>query len=509
MWNSWGFNLSGKPVSKTEIKSMTDAIAHRGPDGEGQWIDGPIGLGHRRLSIIDLSTNGSQPMVSRSGVVIVYNGEIYNFLELRRELESYGITFKSKTDTEVLLEAMEFWGLDAISKFNGMFAFALWDCKKQELLLARDRYGQKPLYYTTVANSFMFGSEQKAFTFHKKFHKNLYIPALVEYLTFQNIFTDNTLLEGVRLLPAGKYAIVKAGAVEPKIKTYWDYRFSEENCNLEEEEYEEELSRLFEQAVKRQLIGDVEVGSYLSGGIDSGAITATASRSVSKLKTFACGFDLASASGIELSFDERETANFMSQEFQTEHYEVVLKSGDMENCLPKLVHHLEEPRVGQSYPNFVVAGLASKFTKVVMSGSGGDELFGGYPWRYYRGALSKNFEQFIDQYYLYWQRLVDNSYLNRMLSPVKNKVHGVWTRDIFSNVFSNHDISLDQPEDYINHSLYFEAKTFLHGLLIVEDKLSMAHGLETRVPFLDNDLVDFALQCPVRLGLNNLGKIGA
>jgi asparagine synthase (glutamine-hydrolysing) len=194
----------------------------------------------------------------------------------------------------------------------------------------------------------------------------------------------------------------------------------------------------------------------------------------------------------------------MSYHFKTEHYEMVLKAGDMERCLPRLAHHLEEPRVGQSYPNFYAAQLASKFVKVVLSGAGGDELFGGYPWRYYRAVNNSGFEDYIDKYYVFWQRLVNNTELKKIFAPIWGDVSDVTTRDIFRDVFKHHDDKLDSPEDYINHSLYFECKTFLHGLLVVEDKLSMAHSLETRVPFLDNDLVDFAMRCPVHLKLNNL-----
>ena len=186
---------------------------------------------------------------------------------------------------------------------------------------------------------------------------------------------------------------------------------------------------------------------------------------------------------------------------------MVLKAGDMERVLPKLAWHLEEPRVGQSYPNYYAARLAGKFVKVVMSGAGGDELFGGYPWRYYRAAGARGFEEYIDLYYLFWQRLVDNRHLQKLFAPIWPEVQHVWTRDIFRDVFRNRDSRLERPEDYINHSLYFEAKTFLHGLLVVEDKLSMAHGLETRVPFLDNELVDFAVRCPVALKLNNLREV--
>jgi asparagine synthase (glutamine-hydrolysing) len=241
--------------------------------------------------------------------------------------------------------------------------------------------------------------------------------------------------------------------------------------------------------------------------MDSGSITAIAAKSYPYIKTFTCGFDLSSASGIELAFDERAKAEAMSYYFKTEHYEMVLKAGDMERVLPKLAWHLEEPRVGQSYPNYYAAHLASKVVKVVLSGAGGDELFGGYPWRYYRAAVNDNFEHYIDKYYLFWQRLIPNSQLKDVFAPIWGDVAHVSTRDIFRDVFQRHKVDLDTPEDYINHSLYFEAKTFLHGLLVVEDKLSMAHGLESRVPFLDNDLVDFSMRCPVRLKLNNLAEV--
>jgi asparagine synthase (glutamine-hydrolysing) len=501
-------NLNGAPVSPVILQKMTDAIVHRGPDGEGHWIDGNVGLGHRRLAIIDLSPAGHQPMISTDHrYVLSYNGEIYNYRELRTELEAAGYWFRSKTDSEVVLHALAHWGTAALLKFNGMFALALWDRRDKTLLLARDRYGIKPLYYARQGTSFAFGSEQKAITANPAFKRKLNKPALLEYFTFQNIFTDQTLLEDIHILKAGHYATLKAESADLSTQQYWDYRFREPDHPASKHEYQEELDRLFRQAVNRQLVSDVELGSYLSGGMDSGSITAIAAQSFPNLKTFTCGFDLSSASGIELSYDERPKAEAMSARFKTEHYEMVLKAGDMERCLPQLAHHLEEPRVGQSYPNYYAAKLASKFVKVVLAGSGGDELFGGYPWRYYRAANSQNFEHYIDQYYHYWQRLVDNRLLKQMFAPVANDVAGVWTRDIFRDVFATHDNVLDRPEDYINHSLYFEAKTFLHGLFVVEDKLSMAHSLENRVPFMDNDLVDFAMQCPVGLKLNNLAEV--
>ncbi len=501
-------DFKGSKIDISLLKQATDAISHRGPDGEGHWHEDNIGIGHRRLSIIDLSNLAAQPMISKDQrYVLSYNGEIYNFKELRNELESQNIIFHSKSDTEVVLNSLSVWGSDALIKFNGMFSLAFFDRKLKKLLLARDRFGIKPLYYSEQNDFFSFASEQKSIFINPNFKRSINIEALYEYFTFQNIFTNQTLMNDINILPPGCFLELSSFSKGKKVRRYWDYHFEEPNNPLKKEEYLEELQRLFRQSIKRQLVSDVELGSYLSGGMDSGSITAISSEQFRNFKTFTCGFDLSSASGIELGFDERDKAAAMSAKFKTEHYEMVLKSGDMERCLPKLAWHLEEPRVGQSYPNFYAAQLASKFVKVVLSGSGGDELFGGYPWRYYRAASSQNFEEFIDQYYLYWQRLISNSQLKKLFKPVLTEVKDVWTRDIFRDIFKTHQNELNYAEDYINHSLYFEAKTFLHGLFMVEDKLSMAHGLESRVPFMDNDLVDFAMKCPVNLKLNNLKDV--
>jgi asparagine synthase (glutamine-hydrolysing) len=501
------FNLDGKPVSSDMVRKMTDALAHRGPDGEGVFTDGAAGLGHRRLAIIDLTPAGHQPMLTRDGrYALSFNGEIYNFQELRAELEALGYQFRSRTDSEVLLNAYAEWGESALTRLNGMFAFAIWDKQAKTLFLARDRYGIKPLYYFRQGNIFLFGSEAKAMLAHPDCRPDLDREALLEYFTFQNFFTDRTLFRGVKLLPAGCHMTVAADG-GTRLVRYWDYHFAEPERAGDEREYLEELDRLFRQAVNRQLVSDVDVGAYLSGGMDSGSITALAATQLPYLKTFTCGFDLHSASGIELGFDERAAAERMSYLFKTEHYEMVLKAGDMERVMPRLTRHLEEPRVGQSYPNFYVAQLASKFVKVALAGTGGDELFGGYPWRYYRAVVNDDFEHYIDKYYLFWQRLIPNAMMQKVFRPIWPEVKHVWTRDIFREVFNEHASELTRPEDYVNHSMYFEAKTFLHGLLVVEDKLSMAHALETRVPFLDNDLADFAMHLPVSLKLGNLTNV--
>jgi len=502
-------HLDGAPASPVRLKRMTDALVHRGPDGEGQYVDGSVGLGHRRLAIIDLSPAGRQPMVTADErYVLSYNGEVYNFQELRAELQALGHRFNSRTDSEVVLHALAQWGTDALLRFNGMFALALWDRRTRKLLLARDRFGIKPLYYAAAGTTFLFASEVKGIIAHGQYRPDIDLAGLYEYFTFQNFFTPRTLFAGVKLLDPGSCLEIDLdrSRVGP-VTRYWDYEFRDREPQTDDEAYVEELDRLFQQAVLRQLVSDVDVGSYLSGGMDSGSITAIASKQISNLKSFTCGFDLRSASGLELSFDEREAAEYMSYLFGTEHYEMVLKAGDLERVLPRLAWHLEEPRVGQCYPNFYVAQLAGKFVKVALSGAGGDELFGGYPWRYYRAVVNEDFEQYVDKYFSYWQRLLPNGAAPRVFAPVWDAVRDVDPREIFSGVFDHHAAELRRPEDYVNHSLYMEAKTFLQGLLVVEDKLSMAHSLETRVPFLDNDLVDFAMRIPVRLKLGNLTEV--
>lgn len=496
----------GRTASPVLLRQMSDAIAHRGPDDQGIYVDGCLGFGHRRLSIIDLTSAAAQPMLSADGrFVLTYNGELYNYQELRRELESKGCRFRSSSDTEVVLEAFAYWGPDALKSFNGMFAFGIWDRKQRCLHLVRDRFGVKPLYYADLGGSVLFGSEVKAILAHPDYRSGLDLEGLQEYFAFQNFFTDRTLFAGVRLVPAGSWLCLKPQKGEtPQTTRYWDFEFHDENDGLSEKEFSDRLGQLFEQAVTRQLISDVPVASYLSGGIDSGSITCIAARQLPYMRSFTVGFDLHSASGLELSFDERETAEYMSYLFKTEHYEMVLKAGDMERCLSDLVWHLEEPRVGQSYPNFYAAKLASRFGKVVLAGTGGDEILGGYPWRYYRAKEEQSFEAFLDSYHAYWQRLLSDEESTEVFGALHQRIGRVSTREVMGSVFQHHMTSLTRPEDFINHSLYLESRTFLQGLLVVEDKLAMAHGLETRVPFLDNELVDFATRIPVRYKIRQL-----
>jgi asparagine synthase (glutamine-hydrolysing) len=495
-------NLHGEPVPSGLVARLTSLIAHRGPDGEGVYTDGEVGLGHRRLAIIDLSAAGNQPMANETGdVVLNYNGEIYNFQRLRVELESLGHIFHSHTDSEVVVHAYEEWGPACVEHFDGMFAFAIWDRPRRRLFLARDRFGVKPLYWYLRNGVFVFASEVKAILAHPRVSRDVCYPALNEYFTFQNVLTDATLFDGIRLLPAGcTLTLETREGAEPKIERYWDFDFAAEAADLSPEEATDQLYELFLAAVTRQLMSDVPVGSYLSGGMDSGSITAIAARGVPRLSTFTGGFDLSSASGLELAFDERAAAEEMANVLKTEHYEVVMHAGDMEWVMPELIWHLEDLRVGQCYPNYYVARLASKFVKVVLSGAGGDELFGGYPWRYFSDVRDGDRDGYLRGYYAFWQRLVPDEEKGDLFNGTVLRELGDHSAfDVFQGVFDEWPGGLDSREGYLNGSLYFELKTFLHGLLVVEDKLSMAHSLETRVPFLDNELVDFALRLPPAL----------
>ncbi len=503
-------NTNNEPGNQNIVRAMADKISHRGPDAEGYWTHKNVAFGHRRLSIIDLTDAGSQPMQTEDGrYTICYNGELYNFMEIKLELQASGETFVSRSDTEVLLKAVAKWGISkAMSRFNGIIAFVLYDSKKHQLHIARDRYGIKPLYYCKTKTSILFASEVKAFAEHPNAELRLDPEGVVEYFTFQNFLSERTLFKDVKMFPAGHYATFDCASDDEVMPIqYWDFDFREPTNEVSEKEMLQELRFLFEKAVTSQLVSDVDVSSYLSGGMDSGSITAVAAKTLPFIRTFTCGFDLTSASGVELNFDERKVAEKMSYLFKTEHYAVCLKSGDMQRAVPDLVYHLDEPRVGQSYPNYYVAGLASKFGKVVLGGTGGDEIFGGYPWRYYNVAGARSKDEFAERYFKFWQRLVPLHMQKEVFAPIWSEVRHVDPFEIFKKVFYKRDADFTQNATSLNMAMYFEAKTFLHGLLVVEDKISMTHSLESRVPFLDNDLVDFAMQIPASARVKSLHKV--
>ena len=503
------YNLDGTAVDSDLLYRMGQKIAHRGPDGEGLFVQDAVGLLHKRLAILDPSDKGKQPMASKDGQwIVVFNGCIYNFKELRQQLTQKGHQFDSETDTEVICEGLSSEGITYIEKFNGMFTFAAWNTKEQQLYLCRDRYGIKPLYYWFNEKTLVFSSEIKGIIEHPDYKIDVDLDALNEYFTFQNIFSYNTLFKGINMLPPANRVTINQNTTFVKHNSWWDYDFSKSDNSLTFREAKEKTKALFEQAVQRQMVSDVPVGAYLSGGMDSGSIAAVASKEVDRLATFTCGFDMNEVTGREANFDERRDAELMANHLKTEQFEQVMNAGDIRWSLPKLVYHLEDLRVGMSYPNYYISRLASKFVKVCLQGTGGDELFGGYPWRYYKVFDSISQEDFFDQYYDFWQRLVPQEEKEKLFQPeVINKINLEAPRKVFERVFTfNHKLKYDTPQDHINNSLYFEIKTFLSALFLVGDKLAMAHGLEERFPFMDNDLVDFAMKVPVEYKLGNLER---
>lgn len=496
------FNRDGSPADERIVVAMRDALAHRGPDGKGLHVDGPLGLGHRRLSIIDLRAVANQPMHSPDNRwTIVFNGEIYNFRELKKELSEQGWVFRTRSDTEVLLAGCVIWGVASLARrIDGMAAFALWDARERRLWLVRDRYGVKPLYLWRSAGRIAFASEVKAFLSHPDFKVQVNRAALREYFTFQNLFRPHTLFEGVEHLPPATILMVDQHG--ERRETYWDYDYSKPQP-LDEQEAVETLESLMAAAVERQLVSDVPVGAYLSGGMDSGTLVALAHPHVPRMQTFTAGFEMSNVEGVEAQFDERRAAELMAYIFKTEHYEQVMNAGDIRWSLPRVVWHLEDLRLGMSYPNYYIARLASKFVKVCFSGAGGDELFGGYPWRYYRVFRSIGREDYLSNYYGFWQRLTTVEDRKRIFGADADDEAEMF--DVFKSVYSGApNLSFDSPEDHISAALYFESRTFLSSLLLVGDKLAMASGLEERFPFLDNALVDFAVSLPARHKLSDL-----
>ena len=538
-------NLNKEPINPLDIKKMCDIIAHRGPDDAGyaffseesgansgktyffecteeefkhcnvhlapiessyareeiennKWH---LALGHRRLAIIDLSPKAHQPMANRSKTIwVTYNGEMYNFKELRNELETKGYNFYSNSDTEVIIHSYQEWGINCLHKFNGMFAFALWDSLQNKLYLCRDRYGVKPLYYTLKNNTLIFASEVKAILKSGYARAALDYTSLAEYFTFQNNFGKRTLLKDVFLLEPGHYLEVDlqktASGITLSPTTYWDFDFTNEP-DQGEEYYKNQLLDEFQKAVFNQLVADVEVGSYLSGGMDSGSISVIASKIKERWKVFTCGFDVSLGDKIERLFDEREKAEIISSSHNLEHYQMVIHSGDLEWALPRVIWHIEDLRVGMCYPHYFMAQLAGKFIKVVLSGPGGDEILGGYPWRY--RIHSESQEDFPEKYYQFWCRLLSDEQKKEFFTPkVLADIPGYNSRETFNQFYHSNPNFYAENMSSTKRAMYFEAKTFLPGILVIEDKLAMAHSLESRVPFLDNDLVDFSTKIPTR-----------
>ena len=509
---------------------MRDVLRHRGPDDAGIFIEGPIGLAHRRLSIVDLAT-GHQPMSNEDGSVhIVFNGEIYNHAEHRPGLQARGYGFATRSDTEVIVHLYEEYGDRCVDYLRGMFAFAIWNQRTRELFIARDRLGVKPLYYVHADDgSLFFASEIKALLAANAIRPALNVAALPEYLANRATGGDTTLFSGVRRLPAGHTLRWKDGKVA--IACYWDARPDDrEDGSRSVAEHIDEWRELFRTSVRLRLMSDVPLGLFLSGGIDSSAIAGVMSQMVAEpIKTFSVAFNYPEAS-------ELEYARLAAQAFRTDHHEVLVEPSDFAAALPHLIWHEDEP-LGHpaSVPLYFVSQLAQRHVKVVLTGEGSDELLAGY-YRYRTTLLNLSAGRLYHRFSTDGiRRLVRGvaaglapDLLARKLprtflwrSPDIEALYfdnfAVFTRDMQRNLFSK-DLQgqLEQVNPYAGMRRYFEApssasllqrllyadlKTYLHELLMKQDQMSMAASIESRVPFLDHKLVEYSTALPDRLKL--------
>jgi asparagine synthase (glutamine-hydrolysing) len=509
------------------LDRMCKIITYRGPDEQGAAVEGRAALGMRRLSIIDLKC-GQQPIYTEDGnLFIVFNGEIYNYRELKSELESLGHRFKTNSDTETILHAFEEFGANCLEKLRGMFAFAIWNKREETLFLARDRVGKKPLFYTiTEKGTFVFGSELKVLLAHGETKRVIDFAALDAYLTFGYVPEEFCIFKNVEKLAPAHYLFFKNGKIETK--KYWDFSYEKIAEVKSENEYVERLRELIREAVEIRLISEVPLGAFLSGGVDSSTIVGMMSRISKKpVKTFSIGFN-------EDSFDELKYARIAAKHFGTEHHEFIVTPTLMET-VDELVWHFDEPFADpSSLPTFMVSKMARDFVTVVLSGDGGDELFAGYT-RYVTdkkrsgleklpGALRKNLLKPLSRAlphgakgknYLYnssldaVDRYIDS--VSHFNFPARNALYS----DAFlanlngdfgsgENVFRRiaGKISTGNATDNL---LYLDSKTYLPGDILTKvDRMSMATSLEARVPLLDHKLIEFVTSIPTALKLKNL-----
>lgn len=519
------FNEQTKQGGET-LARMMSAIAHRGPDGDGQWNDDSVCVwfGHRRLAIIDLE-GGRQPLFNEDGsIAIVFNGCIYNYQDLARELRAKGHVFKTHCDTEVIVHAYEEWGDDCVTRFNGMWAFAIYDTRRKRLFCSRDRVGIKPFYFAETPRGIAFASEIKSVLASKFVGARVDRSGLRQYLTFQLCLGERTMFEGIRRLPPGCNMVVENGK-PAKVAPYWDINFQLRE-GVTEPEVVEELRFLLDDAVRLQLVSDVPLGAHLSGGLDSSTVVGLARKLLSSapLKTFTGAF----AGGP--AYDETAHAKLVSQRAQTDYVETFLGPEDFRDSIAKIIYHMDEPAAGPGvFPQYFVSKVASKHVKVVLGGQGGDENFIGYA-RYIiayleeclKGAIYQTANQ--NQYVATLQSIIPSLPTLEQYVPM---LRTFWSKGLFdepsSRYFALMDRSADSKEIFhcadvldpeatfsefrsvfeapqaaskINHIMYFDFKTHLQSLLHVEDRTSMAVGLESRVPLLDHRLVELMASIP-------------
>jgi asparagine synthase (glutamine-hydrolysing) len=502
------------------LPAMATSIRHRGPDDQGFWSDDNAALAFVRLSIVDLA-GGHQPMCNEDGSVwVVFNGEIYNHVELRKELQSLGHVFRTDhSDTEVLVHGWEEWGSALPARLNGMFAFAVWDVQKKGLFLARDRYGIKPLYLARPQPGVVvFASEIRAIHASGLVERAPDPASILEYFTQQNLWGENTFFRGVSLFPPAHWEYIDQTGRAERVR-YWDYAFHR-SANLDLASASATHREILARVVKRQIAADVPVASYLSGGIDSTAICAAASSIDPALRSYSCIFDLDGV-GDDRIVDERDFSRLAASSLGSRHVEIQLGQDALVDSLDSTIRALEDPRMGMSYENFLIARRVAADEKVVLSGTGGDELHGGYVYRYRatapiatrvqrsaagifarllpraRGGRAKpkasSIVTTILPLYLF---LVPESGRGSVFTPEFLAAAG----DIQTVEGRLHSILAECQSDFVWDALmYVDCRTYLHGLLVLEDKLSMASSLETRVPLLDNELVDFVSTLPWNL----------
>jgi asparagine synthase (glutamine-hydrolysing) len=501
---------------------MAGSIRHRGPDDEGIAVIGRAGLAHRRLSIIDLG-GGHQPMATEDGALtIVFNGEIYNFPEVRRALEGRGHAFRTRSDTEVLLYGYREWGPAVVERLNGMFAFALWDAPKQTLFAARDRLGKKPLYYTHRAGRFLFGSEIKAILADPDVDREIDPVAIDEYLSISCIAAPRSVFRHVRKLPPAHRLLLRDGTLT--IERYWTLRFEVGNPPASEESYLEGLDHHLKAAVERRLISDVPLGALLSGGVDSSAVVGTMARLVDRpVKTFSIGFD-------EREFSELEDARVVARHFRTEHHEYVVRPSAVD-VLPRLVWHFDEPFGDSSaVPTYYVSQMAAANVKVVLSGDGGDELFAGYArylkaldrasWGRVPEAIRRGVLKPLAQSMPLWMPGRNTLYAvghhvelapGYGLGPFPYVKEQLCTREFRERLKHAERGPETAPTaeslasmDGLSRLQYLDTMRYLpDDILAKVDRASMAHSLECRAPLLDYQLVEYAATIPPALKLRN------
>ena len=516
---------NAQPVDAMLLRRMTNLIAHRGPDGSGEYLSGPVGLGHRRLSIIDLHT-GDQPMCNEDGSVwVVYNGEIYNFHELRTELEGRGHRFKSNSDTEVIVHLYEELGDACVTRLRGMFAFALWDEARRRLLLARDRVGVKPLYYADTGRSLLFGSEIKSLLADPQLDRRINPQAVDRFFSYYYVPGEETLLQGVRKLPPGHVLTVDRGKVS--VKPYWDLHFEAHEGSMSFPESVASLRQLLRRTVKDHMISDVPVGVLLSGGVDSTGVLSYAAEAADRpLHSFTVGFE-----GAQFA-DERPYARMASRRYGTIHHETTMTAGQFRDFLPRYVWHMEEPvcEPPAIALHFVSAIARQTGVKVLLSGEGGDEAFGGYP-EYrnllmlerlktaagpFRGLLRAGFglagaigSRRLGRYAPLIDLAPRDYYMSRTATPLTG-FNSRRKADLYTPGFASlirpgssadttralFDSVVDQP--LLNRMLYVDTRTWLpDDLLVKADKMTMATSVELRVPLLDHQVLEFAASLPV------------